>query len=142
MIDNFHGEYRFLSNFYESPIVFGGKLYPTVEHGYQACKTRNKAQREEIRNAPTPGKAKILGQFCDMRKDWDKIKIPVMCMWLNFKFEDRELADKLLATGDEELVEGNTWGDKFWGVCDGVGHNHLGKLLMAKRNELRMFTNG
>lgn len=36
----------------------------------------------------------------------------------------------------EELIEGNYWHDTYWGVCEGVGENHLGKLLMEIRNEL------
>jgi predicted NAD-dependent protein-ADP-ribosyltransferase YbiA (DUF1768 family) len=54
------------------------------------------------------------------------------------KFADPELAEKLLATGDEELVEGNTWNDRFWGVCRGEGRNELGKILMRVRAELRV----
>jgi len=48
------------------------------------------------------------------------------------------LADLLLKTGTQDLVEGNTWGDTFWGVCRGKGKNHLGRLLMLVRQELRM----
>lgn len=33
---SFHG--TFLSNFYVSPVVLEGKIYPTVEHAYQAAK--------------------------------------------------------------------------------------------------------
>ena len=43
-----------------------------------------------------------------------------------------------MATGDAELVEGNTWNDTYWGVCNGVGHNHLGKILMQVRQELQV----
>jgi hypothetical protein len=50
------------------------------------------------------------------------------------------LKQLLLATGDKELIEGNTWGDTFWGVCNGIGQNHLGKILMAKRTELKLFS--
>jgi hypothetical protein len=37
------------------------------------------------------------------------------------------------------LVEGNRWGDQFWGVDlrTGLGENHLGKILMKVRDELR-----
>jgi predicted NAD-dependent protein-ADP-ribosyltransferase YbiA (DUF1768 family) len=52
------------------------------------------------------------------------------------KFSHPELRQKLLDTGSCTLVEGNTWGDTFWGVCDGVGENHLGKLLMTIRADL------
>ena len=49
------------------------------------------------------------------------------------KFSDKKLQKKLIDTGDAELIEGNWWGDKFWGVCEGEGENHLGKLLMEVR---------
>jgi predicted NAD-dependent protein-ADP-ribosyltransferase YbiA (DUF1768 family) len=47
-----------------------------------------------------------------------------------------ELLKQLLATGDEELVEGNGWGDRFWGKVDDIGENNLGKILMGVRREL------
>ena len=47
------------------------------------------------------------------------------------------LAEKLLATGDDELVEFNTWNDKYWGVCRGEGENKLGKVLMRIRQEFK-----
>ena len=56
---------------------------------------------------------------------------------LRSKFSDPELAEALLATGDAELVEGNTWGDPFWGVYKGKGENMLGRLLMEVRGEIR-----
>jgi len=57
---------------------------------------------------------------------------------LRLKFTKHEsLKEKLLATGDEELVEGNDWNDRVWGKVDGVGENHLGRLLMKIRAELR-----
>ena len=42
----------------------------------------------------------------------------------------------LLATGKATLVEGNSWGDTFWGVCRGKGKNMLGKILMRVRKRL------
>ena len=42
----------------------------------------------------------------------------------------------ILIEVQQELVEGNTWGDKVWGVCDGVGENNLGKTLMRIRDAL------
>jgi predicted NAD-dependent protein-ADP-ribosyltransferase YbiA (DUF1768 family) len=55
---------------------------------------------------------------------------------LRQKFAHPELRAKLKETNDAELVEGNWWGDRFWGVCRGEGENHLGKLLMKIRAEL------
>jgi predicted NAD-dependent protein-ADP-ribosyltransferase YbiA (DUF1768 family) len=53
------------------------------------------------------------------------------------KFAHPELQELLLATGDQEIQEGNNWNDRFWGVCDGEGENILGKLLMGLRRSLR-----
>jgi predicted NAD-dependent protein-ADP-ribosyltransferase YbiA (DUF1768 family) len=50
---------------------------------------------------------------------------------------NQDLKEQLIATGNEELVEGNTWGDIYWGVSRGRGKNMLGKILMRVREELR-----
>ena len=79
-IDKFDGQYAFLSNFYDSPMpTAGGTIfYPTVEHYFQAMKTENPEEREKIRLAPTPGKAKRLGRTINLRADWEEIKLSVM----------------------------------------------------------------
>ena len=56
---------------------------------------------------------------------------------LEQKFAKPELKKLLLATDDMLLVEGNTWGDTYWGVCNGIGFNMLGKLLVELRSQLR-----
>lgn len=132
-IDSFVGEYRFLSNFYPSKIEVDGKDYATVEHAFQALKTDNPTEREIVRSARTPGQAKKLGRRVTLRPDWDTARIGVMKMLLEKKFSDKVLRAELLATGDAELVEGNYWNDRFWGVCRGQGQNWLGKLLMEIR---------
>ena len=137
MIAIFDNEYAFLSNFYESPFEVDGITYPTVEHFFQAMKSKDVEGRKKIAAAPTPGKAKRLGRTIELRKDWEEIKVAVMKFGLAQKFRIPELREKLLATGNEELIEGNWWGDRFWGVCDGVGENYLGKLLMEVRQEIR-----
>jgi predicted NAD-dependent protein-ADP-ribosyltransferase YbiA (DUF1768 family) len=48
-----------------------------------------------------------------------------------------KLGDLLIETGDRYLEETNHWGDKIWGVCDSVGTNWLGKILMDVRNQIR-----
>lgn len=133
-ISDFHGRYFFLDNFYPSPI---GKGYPTVEHYFQAHKARTKATHERIRLAPDPGTAKALGRATALVRGWDTVKFEVMRKALAMKFADKHLQNLLLATGDEELVEGNTWGDTIWGVCNGVGENHLGRMLMDIRSRLK-----
>lgn len=117
-----------------------GKIWPTVEHAYQACKTNDPVTRERILTAPKPGTAKYLGRHAKLRENWDEMKLDIMKILVTRKFFDPELARKLLATRDTPLVEGNHWGDTFWGVCRGVGENHLGKILMEVREELRRKT--
>ena len=136
MINSFEGKYAFLSNFYEHPITEGGITFPSNEHYFQAMKVLDPIDRVIISKAGTPGRAKRLGRSVQLRSDWEEIKLSVMENALRLKFADPELAAMLKATGDEELVEGNWWNDTYWGVCNGVGQNHLGKLLMKIRAEL------
>ena len=69
--------------------------------------------------------------------DWEEIKDSIMYLGLRQKFHNPTLQKKLLATGEEELIEGNWWNDTYWGVCNGVGQNNLGKILMEVRDEIR-----
>lgn len=138
MIDRFNGEYAFLSNYSASPFKDEcGDFFPTVEHYFQAQKATNMFDFEEIRMAKTPGLAKKLGRQIELAPDWESVKEQVMLDGLRYKFAIPELRDKLLATGDQYLEEGNYWGDTYWGVCNGVGKNRLGKLLMQVREEIR-----
>ena len=144
-IDCFDGKYAFLSNFYPSPITpFADNItYPTVEHAFQAFKTTNINKRLEIASQPTPGKAKRLGRSVDMRPEWRDIRKDIMYICLKDKFSDPSLRERLLATGNAELIEGNTWHDNVWGDChcpkcqNIPGENNLGKLLMKIREEIR-----
>ena len=141
MIDFFDGEFAFLSNFYNASCIFEGKLYPTVEHAFQAAKSLDHAERDWIAAAGSPGLAKRLGRSVNLRPDWEKVKFDVMEECLRSKFADPVLKQKLFATGDEELVEGNYWHDNTWGNCscekckDIVGRNMLGNILMKLRTE-------
>lgn len=137
MIDSFRGKYRFLSNFYPSVVVLDGVEYVTIEHAFQAAKTDDQADRLIIGTAYGPAAAKRAGRMVQLRPDWEDVKVSVMLSLLRQKFDDDRLCRKLLATRDDHLVEGNTWGDTYWGVCDGHGSNMLGKLLMQVRQELR-----
>ena len=142
MIDCFEGKYDFLSNFYEHPIQYNGIVYPTNEHFFQAMKSLKEEERKMIAAAPTPGKAKRLGRAVTLRSDWETIKYDIMLMGLRLKFCDKDLREKLRATGDEYLIEGNWWHDNTWGDCSCErcktirGRNELGRLLMQVRNEI------
>ena len=136
-VDLFRGEYAFLSNFQKCNIEFEGDVYPTVEHAFQAAKTFDKEERKRILSFASPVIAKRIGRKVKLRPDWEYVKCDIMLLLLKKKFEDPELAEKLLATGDAELIEGNNHGDRFWGMVNGEGKNMLGKLLMEVRDDLR-----
>lgn len=136
MINSFWGKYRFLSNFYSAPVFIEGTLYSTVEHYYQAKKATNEKEHDEIVACETPGQAKRIGKTINTWPEWDYIKLTVMRHAVLCKFiQNQELSMLLLLTNDEELKEGNTWHDTFWGVdaITGEGENHLGKILMDTR---------
>ncbi len=143
MIKEFSGEFAFLSNFFPSPMLIRGKEWPTVEHLFQAMKTKSPIEREKIRLCETPGKAKRMGKKVMLRSDWFEIRESVMTWCIKLKFQSPELRKKLLETGTTQLVEGNVWHDNFWGSCqcpkciDKNGINMLGIILMKERERIR-----
>lgn len=133
-IRSFMGPYRFLSNFWLAEVSLDGVVYPSVEHAYVAAKTLDLGVRAAIAEVDTPGKVKRMGRKLVLRDDWEDVKLQVMEDLLRQKFAPgTALRTQLDLTGSSHLEEGNTWGDTFWGVCRGVGENHLGKLLMKIR---------
>lgn len=135
-ISSFSGEFRFLSNFYMINVRFRKHAYRSGEHAYQASKMRDEEDRDLVSRCLTPGAAKRLARTLPMDPDWEEKKVRVMRMVVIRKFQQHDdLRDKLLATDPRELIEGNHWGDTFWGVCRGKGENHLGKILMAVRED-------
>lgn len=132
----FRGHYNFLSNFFPVLIKYDSHHYPTVENAYQAAKSISSLERLCFENC-TPAQAKVRGQCVVLRPDWPKVKLKVMGELVYKKFQVPELKQRLLATGDMEIIEENTWNDTFWGICNGRGQNELGKILMAVRSMLR-----
>jgi ribA/ribD-fused uncharacterized protein len=135
----FRAEKFFLSNFYPCQIVVDGITFPTSEHLYQYLKAGDDLSRQLILDQETPSAAKkiTLTPEFSARPDWEAIKLDRMEFVLCQKFAHPDLLALLLATGDLELVEDNDWDDTYWGVCNGLGQNHLGKLLMKIRTEAR-----
>lgn len=135
-ISSFRGEYSFLSNMHPAKVTIDGVTYNSAEAAFQAQKSTDAQYRESLKNA-SGSEAKSLGRKAKLRSDWEYEKLDIMRDVLMAKFsQNQALKGKLLATGDAELVEGNSWGDSFWGVADGFGANNLGKLLMSVRDEL------
>jgi ribA/ribD-fused uncharacterized protein len=136
----FSGPNRFMSNFIECSVDFEGINFPSTEHAYVAAKTLDLELRKEISQVNTAGQVKRLGRALTLRLDWEEIKIDVMHDLLMQKFSKEPFKSLLLSTKDSYLEETNHWGDVVWGVCNGIGQNNLGKLLMKIRKDLNEIT--
>ncbi len=137
-IKRFKGKYFFLSNFSPIPVTLEGITYPTSEHAYQAYKTEDLEERRKMAKLISPAKAKRHGKRLKLREDWNSIKLKIMENIIRQKFlQNQDYLKKLLETGNAELIEGNTWGDTYWGLYKGMGENHLGKILIKIREELQ-----
>lgn len=134
-IDSFRGKYHFLSNFYVAPVYVYGIEYPNAEAAFQAQKCVLPEEAEAFKTM-SPQMAKRYGRMVQLKPNWEQIKDSVMLNVVRAKFKNPELKDLLLNTGTAELIEGNSWGDTYWGVCNGNGKNRLGEILMTVRTEV------
>ena len=142
-IHGFFDEYRWLSNFWLVSVTYNDITYPSSEHAYMAAKTEDVEVKKHIASLSSPGKARKYGRHeIKLRPDWNNIRLREMENILRIKFSNPELKEKLLATKDAYLEETNTWHDCWWGVCrcdkcGRVGENHLGKIIMKIRDEMK-----
>jgi len=133
-IKGFFGEYRFLSNFHQCPVYFEGSMYPSTENAFMAAKTLDLDERLQFRKIE-PKEAKAIGRQIKLRADWEEVKYDVMASVIFDKFyRNKGIRQKLIDTGSAYLEETNHWNDRIWGVCEGEGQNHLGKILMRIRS--------
>jgi len=136
VIDSFRGEYNFLSNFYKVDITIDGITYPSSENAYQALKYDDIDVRKQIALLSPKGAKEYSGLHKAPADNVNQYRLYrnmfriLMCKF----FGNCDLMRKLLTTGNAELIEGNTWGDTYWGVCEGKGENNLGKILMDIRD--------
>lgn len=142
-ISDFKGEYGFLSNFYNTDIVYKGLVYPNAEAAFQAQKCISEEAKLKYTQKMNPYIAKQLGKRePDLPNNWKDISYTIMLNIIRIKFENPILKQKLIATGDTFLEEGNTWHDNKWGHCkcskcrNKKVENLLGKILMQVRNEI------
>jgi ribA/ribD-fused uncharacterized protein len=140
-ITSFTGQHFFLSNFFPISVIYEGIQYPTSEHAYVAAKTLDIDLRNHITKITHPGQAKKFGYKIELRPDWESIKVNEMRKILEIKFSplrsDTPIRTWLEMTAPRTLIEGNTWGDTFWGESPiGNGKNMLGKLLMSLRDDI------
>lgn len=136
IINNFRGDYFFLSNFYEAPVVYNGYTFTNNEAAFQSQKCPSQMRSFEKLD---PSSAKRKGRHVALRPDWEYVKIGIMRDIVELKFtQNPQLRVKLLSTENAHLEEGNNWGDKIWGTVNGVGLNHLGNILMNVREQMRV----
>ena len=165
-VDSFRYKYACFSNFSSHRVAYKGINYKNSEAAFQAQKFEDEKVKQLFANLD-PSKAKALGRAkviflnhkgeyyknklpSDIRKrssefteyyiksDWDTIRVEEMYQVVKNKYEQNpDIKRILLLTGERDLMEGNTWGDRFWGQVDGKGLNFLGRILMQIRYELR-----
>ena len=144
-ITDFHEErYCFLSNFYKVRVEYGGLVYGSSEAAFQAQKCITEEEKIPFTEY-SPSESKEAGRHVQLRPDWDTVKVGIMEEIVAAKFTQHpDLAEKLLETGSMILIEGNDWGDTYWGAATSTeqGENHLGKILMKIRGKLREGKNG
>lgn len=128
----FRNEYWFMSNMYPIKVEYDGDIYECVESAFQAAKCKDRAGRSAFKGIDG-FTAKKLGRRVALRSDWESIKLSIMENILRNKFRGSLLSQLKAIVG--EIVEDNSWGDRYWGRCNGVGSNYLGKLLMKLRDE-------
>ena len=136
--------YYEFTNFYYASVNLQGQTWPTSEHFFQAQKfPTNAALQARIRNARSPRDAFNISRepANDQYKDpnWDTRKFQVMLEAVRAKFnQNPALKTALLNTDDAVLVEDAGKNDAIWGAgADYKGTNHLGRILMHVRDELK-----
>jgi predicted NAD-dependent protein-ADP-ribosyltransferase YbiA (DUF1768 family) len=137
----FKDDLYFLSNMYPCSItaIYSGTqlTFSCVESAFQACKCM--ARAHEFVNLDGY-QAKKIGRQVPLRNDWNAIRVSIMEMLVKIKFDQNPMLIEKLIQVNGDIVEENTWNDTFWGVCNGIGENHLGKILTKLRDQYRSNT--
>jgi ribA/ribD-fused uncharacterized protein len=133
----FKDEHEFLSNMHRCLVMYDDHLFRASEIAYVYMKCADPEQRHQVTLIEDPYKAKKFGSTILLREDWEEIKIKVMHGIVLEKFKQNNNLRKRLLLIEGEIVEENWWNDTFWGVCRGIGENHLGNILMLVREQLK-----
>lgn len=139
IIEQFRGEYRWLSNFHNCKIEFDGYTYPTAEHAFMSAKSNSIEWKEFCSDSRrTPGEVKKAGKKVELIEDWDNKKFDVMKKIQQIKYNQEPFKSLLLKTKDKHIQEGNYWNDLEWGFCLKTfkGNNRLGEIIMEVRDTL------
>ena len=133
-------EYYVFSNFSAFVIMWKGNFCLTSEHAYHTEKFEDEDLKEAIRKTMSAHDSqKLSHEHRDRyRKDWNEVKLGIMKEILREKVRQHPyILKKLIESGDRELIE-DSWRDDFWGWGPNKdGANHLGKLWMEVREEVK-----
>lgn len=121
-IEEFTGEYEFLSNKSPSTFFYKGIKYKSVAHAYQSLKAKDEFDAKRIRELKTASEAIQEGRKVEVRGDWQETCRDLMEDLIYAKFATNIfIKPKLIATGNAEL---------------GDGRNFVGSILMKVRTRL------
>jgi ribA/ribD-fused uncharacterized protein len=129
-------EYAVFSNFFPAVVFLDGYWWLTAEHYYQAQKNLSMEHLLKVMKKSSPSTARYAGQKaqCNIRADWELVKVPIMRKVVRAKFTQNLMCAKfLLATGDKNIHEAGP-ANNYWGF---TGSDMLGKILIDTRTELR-----
>lgn len=136
----FRGQYYFLSNMYPCTITIQldwdttARTYPCAECAFQAAKNPKEAEMFTEMNGFEAKKAGRRVRIVPSLQSWERRKVGIMKSIIHAKFSQHPEQARQLTDIQGVIQEDNTWNDTFWGVCNGRGENHLGKILMDERD--------
>lgn len=137
ILKQFSGALAPLSNMYLAPVRWEGHMYGSAEQAYVAAKTNDPIIKAKVQAIQSPWDCKRFGRTIDSRSDWFRVRVQIMHGIVSDKFtRNPELREFLRQTDPSKLVEVNSWGDTFWGVCNGKGSNWLGRILQEVQQQL------
>ena len=140
----------YMSNLNESPFFLNNENHKTGEHGLQMEKAwfhRDYEAVTKIRKASTPAEAKDIGRGITSSPEWNVYKYMAADKVSYARYtQNPELAERLCATGDSNLLEAST--DTDWGIGisiwdnavvsgEGPGNNNFGKSTERVRSKLQ-----
>jgi len=129
-----------LSNFSAFSVRWRGRLWMTAEHAYQAAKFTDVNVILAIMLAPSAHEAKqIAKKYAHLKRaDWDEVKLGVMEEILRAKLSQHAYVRETLEKTGKMMIVENSPTDSYWGRGpDWKGENHLGKIWMRIRKEMR-----
>ena len=151
--NSYSKDYNWLSNFYEQNsllylTILKNKIpFSSVEAAFQSLKLLYLLEKIPAVDLISYFKAFSRLSKSNAKKSGNKLLIDIK-KWENDrllnmeelvlrKFQNPSLKAKLIATGNDKLIEFNT-GSKFWGVDQfSNGENHLGIILEKVRTKIK-----